>query len=213
MNKIGDELNKNKALEKSDWVIAARAILISVGHSGLSLRRISSHLGATTGAFYWLFSNLEDLLNDLRDDWARENSIAFDRVFNDASLDSYAKYLGYVRVLLSEDDYNPQYDNAIRDWAYSSEPTAQILRTIDAKRINQLADMFKEIGFDQRSARVRARVTYFHQSGYYRMGINETLEERLVDIPYYSEILLGNNFISPDHDLEEIRRRIFGEKS
>lgn len=197
---------KDIPLEKADWIAAARSILVKDGISGLSLRRLSAELDATTGAFYWLFSSLDELLQALREDWETANSAAFNRVFDDPKRDCRQKYLGYVRVLLSETDYDPKYDNAIRDWAHSCLETAEVLKKVDARRISQLEAMFNEFGFKGPAARVRALMTYFHQSGYYRMGVTETLEERLANVPYYAEILMGDDLLPADLTTEEIKR-------
>ena len=45
------------------------------------------------------------------------------------------------------------------------------------------------MGFEGKAALIRARVMYFHQTGYYAMQIVETMEERLINVPYYAEIL------------------------
>lgn len=200
---------KDIPLEKTDWIAAARNILVSDGISGLSLRRLAAELDATTGAFYWLFSNLDELLEALRVDWETANSAAFNRVFSDPNRDCRRKYLGYVRVLLSETDYDPKYDNAIRDWAHSCPATAEVLKMVDTRRIGQLEEMFNNFGFQGRAARVRALTTYFHQSGDYRMGVAETMEERLANVPYYAEILMGNDLLPADLTTEEIKRIVF----
>ena len=80
---------------------------------------------------------------------------------------------------------------------------------VDARRIGQLEEMFNDFGFQGRAARVRALTTYFHQSGYYRMGVTESLEERLANVPYYAEILMSTDLLPPDLGTEEIKRLIF----
>jgi AcrR family transcriptional regulator len=55
------------------WVDAARDILIAGGVSALNLRGLSASLGVTTGAFYSVFSGLEDLHDALRQRWLDQN--------------------------------------------------------------------------------------------------------------------------------------------
>ncbi len=211
MSESGENGLKHSALTRNNWIDAAREMLIAEGVSSLSLRRIAARLNATTGAFYWLFSNLEDLLVGLREDWRTRNSAAFDRVFENPELDCFQKYLGYIRVLLQEGTYDPNYDSAMRDWAHSSDSTRAVLADVDNRRIAQLQAMFNEMGFGTRSSRVRALMTYFHQSGYYRMEIDETPEERLANIPYYAEILVGSDFIPANMSIEALRHLVLGE--
>jgi len=180
---------KVRNLDKASWVAAARKTLIEKGIAGISLRHLADELGATTGAFYWQFANLEELLEDVRQDWAQGNTAPFTRAIEAAGDDGWDQYLAYVGVLLKEEDYIPQYDNAIRDWAHSSKRTAEVLKEIEAFRIQQLHHVFLALGFTGRAALVRAYVTYFHQTGYNAMQVSEPREERLMNIPYYAEVL------------------------
>ena len=52
-------------------------------------------------------------------------------------------------------------------------------------------------------------MTYFHQSGYYQMDIDETLDERLANIPYYAEIMVGPDFFPADLTTKDLRLLIF----
>lgn len=180
---------KDRNLDKASWIAAARKTLIEKGIAGISLRQLAEELGATTGAFYWQFENLEELLEDVRQDWAQRNTAPFTRAIEAAGDDGWDQYIAYVGVLLREDEYVPQYDNAIRDWAHSSKRTAEVLKEIEAFRINQLLQVFLALGFSGKAAQVRAYVTYFHQTGYNAMQVSEPRDERLLNIPYYAEVL------------------------
>lgn len=184
-----DGLQDQRGLSRKDWVAAGRDVLIDKGIAGIRLRALSESLGATTGAFYWQYRKLEDLLEDIRQDWAQGNTAPFTRAIEAAGTSGMRQYLAYVRTLVLENEFNPRYDNAIRDWAHSDGRTAEILREIEIFRIDQLRGVFEAMGFEGRAALIRARVTYFHQAGYNAMQITETLEERLQNIPFYAEIL------------------------
>jgi AcrR family transcriptional regulator len=184
----GQKSKKDRNLDKASWIGAARKTLIEKGISGISLRQLAEDVGATTGAFYWQFANLEELLEAVRQDWAQRNTAPFTKAIEAAGEDGWDQYLAYVGVLLGE-DYIPEYDNAIRDWAHSSKRTAEVLKEIEAFRINQLLQVFLALGFTGKAAQVRAYVTYFHQTGYNAMQVSEPREERLLNIPYYAEVL------------------------
>lgn len=181
--------NEERGITRKDWIAAARNALIEKGISGVRLRALSETLGVTTGAFYWQYKNLEELLEDVRQDWAETNTAPFAQAIEAAAPDGWKQYLSYVRVLVLEDSFNARYDNAIRDWAHNSVKTAAILRDIELLRIHQLQAVFENMGFDPKEAAIRARVTYFHQAGYNAMKIVESREERLSNIPYYAKIL------------------------
>lgn len=180
---------EQRILIRQDWIAAARQVLIDKGVGGIKLRALSESLGATTGAFYWQYRNLEELLEDVRQDWTERNTAPFTRAIAAAGPSGMQQYIAYVRTLVLGDEFNPRYDNAIRDWAHSDKRTADVLREIEIFRINQLREVFAAMGFEGHEALIRARVTYFHQAGYNAMQITETQEERLLNIPYYAEIL------------------------
>lgn len=150
MARVKKKVDRN--LDRSSWVAAARTTLIEKGISGISLRQLAEDLGATTGAFYWQFENLEELLEEVRKDWADRNTAPFTKAIESAGDDGWQQYLAYVRVVLEEDQYVPAYDNAIRDWAHSSPRTAEVLRQTEAFRIEQLRRIFVALGFEGRAA-------------------------------------------------------------
>ena len=195
---------KERNLDKSSWISAARKTLIEKGIAGISLRNLAEELRATTGAFYWQFSNLEELLEEVRQDWAQRNTAPFTRAIAAAGDSGWDQYIAYVGVLLNEDEYIPQYDNAIRDWAHSSKRTAEVLKEVEAFRIDQLLQVFLALGFEGRAAQVRAYVTYFHQTGYNAMQISEPREDRLKNIPYYAEVLTNRTDLLTAKTPEEI---------
>ena len=61
------------------------------------------------------------------------------------------------------------------------------------------------MGYEHDRALIRARVTYFHQCGYYAMGITESVEQRLKSAPLYAEVLIGKNPYPSSGDTEAIR--------
>ncbi|MDI3338841.1 TetR/AcrR family transcriptional regulator [Defluviimonas aestuarii] len=202
----------DRNLDRSSWVAAARKTLIEKGISGISLRQLAEELGATTGAFYWQFGNLEELLEEVRRDWADRNTAPFTEAIESAGDDGWQQYLAYVSVLLKEDQYVPAYDNAVRDWAHSSLRTAEVLRETEALRIEQLRRIFIALGFEGRAASVRAHVTYFSQTGYNAMQVTEPREERLLNVPYYADVLTDRQDLLRLKTAQDVSNHILADK-
>ena len=192
-------------LRREDWVMAARKALIKEGITGVSLRKLATSLGATTGAFYWQYKRLEELLEDVREDWVQRNTAQITKAIEEAGPDGWQMYLAYTRALILEDGIDARYDNAIREWAHSSKRTAETLRRVEEFRIEQLRNMFEAMGFEGKAALIRARVMYFHQTGYYAMQIVESAEERLENVPYYAEILADRLDLLNLKDVNDVR--------
>jgi hypothetical protein len=54
-----------------------------------------------------------------------------------------------------------------------------------------LKAVFKDLGYDEVEAFVRARVLYFHQVGYYALGVKEPRARRLLLRPVYTRVFTG----------------------
>jgi AcrR family transcriptional regulator len=191
-----------------DWVTAARDLVFKGGIRNLTLRALAESLGVTTGAFYTRFKGIEDIHEALRSDWIACNVTPFDTAIAAAGADGLRQYLSYVRVLILEDDFLPSYENAMRDWATSSDETAALLARVEEHRIAQLRGMFEALGFSGHEADIRAKVTYFHQVGYTAMQIAETRDERLQNFPHYARILAEIPHFLSLHGVDAIRDAI-----
>ncbi|MFZ8428715.1 hypothetical protein ACO1NA_14415, partial [Staphylococcus aureus] len=84
--------------------------------------------------------------------------------------------LAWVDILVNEQHYSPQWDAAVRDWARVSPKAALAVRRNDDERIAIVRQMFIDMGYEETQAFVRARIAYFHQVGYYALGVQETRE-------------------------------------
>lgn len=180
-------------LTREDWVNVARKTFIKDGVSSLKVRPLSSALGVSTGAFYWQFKNLEEVRAALLDDWAERNTRPLSQAVEEAGSDGWEQYVAITLVFVREENYDPAYDNAVRNWANTSEATAVLLREIDSFRIGLYRNIFRVMGYSDAEAMIRARVCYYHQVGYQVMHIQETTEERLANEPFYTEILTGKS--------------------
>jgi AcrR family transcriptional regulator len=193
---------------RAAWVDAARDILIQGGVAALNLRGLAGTLGVTTGAFYSAFSGLEDLHEALREKWRDQNTTPLIAAMAEAGEDGFRQYLAGLRVTVLEADIDPRFDNVVREWAHSSPRTAEVLAEVEALRIDLLHRMFLALGFDAKRAQIRARITYFHQVGYGAMEIHDDPDERLLNLRYYAEALVGRSDLMVCETSEEVRQFI-----
>lgn len=190
------------------WVDAARDILISGGIAALNLRGLSASLGVTTGAFYSVFSGLEDLHEALRQRWLVQNVMPMIDAMAAAGDDGFQQYLAALRLTVLEDGIDPRFDNAVRDWAHSAPRTAEVLAAADNQRIGALEKMFLALGDDPKRALIRARIAYFHQVGYSTLEIHDDPDVRLLNLRYYAEALTGRRDLMVCETAEQVRQFI-----
>jgi AcrR family transcriptional regulator len=190
---IKKKTSRRNPLSRADWIAAARGLLIAGGIEHVRIGRLSEALNVTRGGFYWLFKSRDDLLNELLKDWERTNTRPFERILmpEHKGMDELNALLD---MWLDEKDYSPAYDSAVRDWARMSRRAAAVVKRVDARRIKLMKTIFLDMGHDDDEAFVRARIAYFHQVGYYILGLGESKAERSRARPLYMKILAGLDF-------------------
>jgi AcrR family transcriptional regulator len=178
-------------LGREDWILAARATLIRDGINAVNVLPLARKLKVTRGGFYWHFRNRADLLDALLADWEANNTAVFERLIRDGAGNGDAEFAALVNVWLEESAYDPAWDGAVRQWALQSLPVARVVKRVDEHRIALIRQIFVDLGYRDPEALVRARITYFHQVGYYLLGLGETPAERMRLLPHYLSTLKG----------------------
>ena len=177
-------------LGRQVWLDTARQALIEEGTAGIEVNKLAKRLGSSRGGFYWFFKSRAQLLDELLEYWVQTSTMQFDRLPNGGGT-GIDQYLALTKLWIMEDEYDPAWDSAVRDWARTSEPVRKVVEEVDQKRIAVIEKIFQHMGYEGLHAHMRARVTYYHQVGYQAMGVRESRKRRLDLIPYYKEILTG----------------------
>ena len=177
-------------LGPSAWIAAARSELIKHGILGVKIGRLARHLKVTRGGFYWHFKDRADLLRQLLADWEATTTAPFERALSTDG-NGVKEFQAVVDLWVSEKEYSPAFDTAVRDWARKSKDVAVAVHRADNKRIEVLRRIFLDMGYADPEALVRARVAYFHQVGYYALGMVENPVRRRRLVPVYVAVLVG----------------------
>jgi AcrR family transcriptional regulator len=176
-------------LGRDAWLEAARRALIEEGTAGVEVNKLAKRLDVTRGGFYWFFESREQLLDALLDFWEQTSTVQFERIANASGSTGRQKFQALVDLWIGEKEYDPKWDGAVRDWARTSQKVLNVVHEVDDKRIDFVEQVFRDLGYAGKEAHVRARVTYYHQVGYYALGVRESRKRRLELLPYYTKIL------------------------
>ena len=196
--------SNKRTLSREDWIEAARAELIARGISAVKVARLARHLRVTRGSFYWHFANHQELLRALLQLWEYSNTRPFEEALGrEGSHLGYQEFINIVNLFIEENTYSPAFDTAVRDWARTSKAAAAAVRRVDARRIDILHRVFTDFGYGEPEALVRARITYFHQVGYYAIEMHEDPEVRRSLVPMYVRVLTGKTGEIPDEQLPD----------
>lgn len=176
-------------LGRDAWLEAARAALIEEGTAGVEVNKLAKRLDVTRGGFYWFFASREQLLDALLEFWKQTSTMHFERIACDPGRSGVEKFEALVALWIDEKDYDPKWDGAVRDLARTSAKVLDIVHAVDQQRIGFIEQVFRAMGHTGKEAHVRARVTYYHQVGYYALGVRESRKQRLELLPHYTKIL------------------------
>ena len=197
--RLAEKANKSGAvraqprqtLSREAWIAAARKVLEKRGIADVKIDGLSRQLMVTRGSFYFHFSSLEDLHNSLLEQWRRDNCRPFQDMRAAAEIDGLQFFTAIMHVWVDEDPFSPLLDLAVRDWSRTSKKLAREVAKIDNLRISLLTRAFRALGYSQDESLVRARITHFHQIGYYTPSFKEDAAERRRYQPLYGKVLLG----------------------
>jgi AcrR family transcriptional regulator len=182
---------KNQPLGREAWLNTARQALIDEGTAGVEINKLAKRLGVSRGGFYWFFTNREQLLDELLAYWVQTSTAVFERILQASGRNGVQEFQAIIDLWIDENEYDPKWDGAVRDWARTSAAVLKAVQSVDEKRIAVLEQVFLDLGFKGKDAHVRARITYYHQVGYYALGIRESRKQRLDLIPFYTKVLTG----------------------
>jgi AcrR family transcriptional regulator len=186
-----------RTLTREAWVAAARKVLEQRGISEVKIDRLARQLKVTRGSFYFHFSSLGDLRDELLDEWRRSNCAPFHAMVDTEVTDGVQFFSDIVHAWVDEKPFSPKLDLAVRDWARTSKHVAGEVDAIDKLRIDLLIRAFLKIGYSEKESVVRARITYFHQIGQYALSFKEDPAVRKSYQPLFGDVLLGPLATSP----------------
>lgn len=182
--------NGAEKVSRERWLEVARTTLIREGIDAVKVNYLAKKLGVTRGGFYWRFKNPAELYDALLDDWRRSNTTPLVGALCGPG-DPAERLHTAFQLWIDEKEFNPDYDTAVRAWSLVSRKVAKAVHEADDRRIEALKRLFVDAGYEEQEAFIRARITYFHQVGYYAMGVHESTKRRYELSELYYRILSG----------------------
>lgn len=189
--RAGPARPQRQTLSRETWIAAARKVLEKRGIAEVKIDRLARQFKVTRGSFYFHFASLDDLRNGLLEEWRRSNCAPFQAMDGGQHVDGLQFFSDIVHVWVDEDPFSPLLDLAVRDWSRTSKQLAREVAAIDELRMSLLIRAFRVMGYGPDESLVRARITYFHQIGYYTLSFKEDPAERKRYQPLFGDVLLG----------------------
>ncbi len=140
----------------ASWIVAGIEALEEGGTEAVSASALAKRLGVTRGSFYWHFDSRDELLQAVLDRWERDHS---DAVL--AALAAVPDPRERLRLLVDAATSKPPSLFIRLLEAQTREPAAAtVLNRSRARRVDFLAQAYRELGLRPAAARRRALAVY-----------------------------------------------------
>jgi AcrR family transcriptional regulator len=144
-------------LSREDWIEAALQALADGGPPEVAVERLAARLGATKGSFYWHFADREELISEALGTWEREATDALIEGLREVADPVERLQAGMVAGTELEEKEAPD----VRLLPSASDPVVgDVVRRVQRKRLDFLAEVFRDAGFPPAESRLRARLAY-----------------------------------------------------
>ncbi len=183
---------------RADWLDAARDVLVGEGVESVKILTLSTLLGVSRSSFYWYFTNRDDLLAALLDDWQTRNTRSLIAQCALPSRSANDGLINFFRCFIAGGRFDPGLDFAIREWARRDESVRAAIDAADTARLSAVHAIFLRHGFPDPEAEARARIVYFMQIGYHALDLREDMATRLSRVAAYLHGFTGQHSEPPE---------------
>ena len=160
-------------LSREDWIEAALQALADGGPPAVAVERLAARLQTTKGSFYWHFKDRDELITEALATWERQETDALIEEMNKIDDPVERLRIGTVMATEYEEAENPD----VRLLPSASDPVVgEVVKRVQRKRLEFLAETFREAGFTPAESRVRARLAYSLALGWHHQRLIEGSE-------------------------------------
>ncbi|MFD0860540.1 TetR/AcrR family transcriptional regulator [Roseovarius aquimarinus] len=186
---------------REDWLATARDTLVKDGAGEVKILVLANRMGVSRSSFYWYFSNRDDLLQALLDDWETSNTARVVEHCERRATTINEAVLNFFRCFIDPSRFDRGLDFAVREWSRRDEALRARVDAADMARLAAVTAMFLRYGYTPADAHARARILYFMQLGYHALDVREDIDTRLSRVVPY---LRG--FTGQEPETEEVAR-------
>lgn len=158
--------NKRVTLSAADWEQGALKMIAELGLSAVAVEPLARRMGITKGSFYWHFANRDTLLEQALQRW-EEHDMRNLATSLDTISDPRMRLESFFRRASRERLTHEVYSALC---AAADHPHVEpVLERVAARRMEHIAKAFSELGFSDRAAEHRARLTYSAYLGFLQL--------------------------------------------
>lgn len=178
---------------RNDWLNIARDVLVTDGVAEVKILNLAERMQVSRSSFYWYFTNRDDLLAALLEEWASRNT---EQIVTHCEMEAgniTEAVCNFFRCFVNPALFDQGLDFAVREWARRDDQVRARVDAADRTRIAAVTDMYARFDYGPAEADARARILYFMQLGYHALEVRESMEVRMSRIVPYVEGFTGRS--------------------
>lgn len=160
---------------ETEWLVGGLKMLADGGVAAVRIEPLARMLGVTKGSFYWHFVDRAQFLDRLILEWERIFTVEpIDRA-EAMGGDAETRLLHVIGEAMERDG---PHEMSVRAWAMTDSRIMEVVKRVDARRIEYLESLLRAIGLPEPAVFARARMLYFTHIGEICVGASEPPEQR-----------------------------------
>jgi AcrR family transcriptional regulator len=141
------------------WVDAAMRALAAGGPDAVRVEALAKDLGVSKGGFYWHFEDRRALIEETLDSWEKTGTEDVIATVDSGPADPRAKLRRLFELAPSAKGLFA-VELALRDWSRRDRDVARRLHRVDARRMEYLRSLFRQLCADEEDVEARAMLAY-----------------------------------------------------
>ena len=161
------------------WIEAGLAELANGGVDRVRVEVLATSLGVTKGGFYRRFKDRRALLDALLETWSRGRIAALEKQIEQGGKSARDRLESLIRLYSERvSAQGMAIELAIRQWARSDSSAAAAAATVDAARLRNVAQLYRQLGLGAQDAEARAVLFYSFIFGQSLLFLDQAARKR-----------------------------------
>jgi AcrR family transcriptional regulator len=175
-------MGRRATLNRDDWIEAATDWVATHGVASLAVEPLARALGVTKGAFYWCFTNRDELLLAVLERWEAQGTQAIIALVEQVP-DTAQQARELIRIVTrTVEGRGADMPRPVRLqyalWSAAADPLVRpVVERATAARVGFLAETLRRAGLDAGTARDRATLGYASYVGMVVLRVTHANDE------------------------------------
>jgi len=156
-------------LSADDWTRAALELIAEQGVAAVAVEPLARRLGVTKGSFYWHFRSRNALLQMALECWEKEDQEVNFIPLHARVPDPRERMRALVYMVAREYTTHVIYAALIK--AASHPVVRPVIERVSQRRFDYLVATFRQAGFGEKDAPLRARLVYTAYVGFLQLNL------------------------------------------